>query len=75
MSEEQLAKWTFNYGIHRGTYTSRDTGSNQYDTEEEAMKFYHEQKKWLKSIGYMFWYADLIAPDGAKKRLEQNPYW
>lgn len=66
-------KWIFNHGIHRGTITSRDTYQPmKFDTKEEAMMYYREQREFYHSIGYQFWYAKLTSPDGKTSTLESN---
>jgi hypothetical protein len=68
-------KWTLSYGVHRGTYTSRDAGMpKQFDTKELALNSFRNSRKFLHSIGYQIWYAKLTDPQGNTTTLEQNPY-
>jgi len=59
-------KWVLHHGIHRGTITSRDTGSCEYETEQEAREDFAKQKAWYRSIGYVIWFAYLNSPNGEK---------
>lgn len=67
-----MDKWILNYGVHRHTLTSRDSSHNEYDSKQKAMDFLREEKQWLASIGYVIWFAELVAPDGTKTMLEQD---
>ena len=67
--------WTLNIGCHRGTLMSRDTDHRTFATRDEAIQSYQESRKFWRSIGYMVWYANLIAPDGSKTSLERNAYY
>ena len=71
---EPSKKWELHYGIHRGTLMSRDTGVIERDTLEECRQYVAEEDQWLRSIGYMFWYAYAIEPgsDG-KKQITLHP--
>lgn len=66
-------KWTLNIGCHCNTITSRDSTSEPYDSREEAYSAYRDHKKFYRSIGYVVWFAEIVAPDGSKETLEQNP--
>lgn len=68
-------KYVLNHGCHRGTLMSRDSGSEEYDTYEEAYEAYQKHRAFYHSIGYQIWFADIIAPDGTKTHLESNPYY
>ena len=62
-------KWVLSHGIHRGTITSRDSTSEEFDTKEEALSSLQSQKEFYKNIGYKIWFANLISPDGEETRL------
>ena len=62
-------KWRVDHGIHRGTITSRDSGSREYDTEKDARDGFQESKTWYANMGYVIWFAYLYAPDGTKTIL------
>jgi len=64
-------KFILNIGCHRGTITSRDNSTEYFDTYDEAYQAY---RNFYHSIGYQVWFADIIAPDGTKERMESNPY-
>lgn len=52
---------------------SRDVAnSEEYDTEEEAMKALNDHRTFYRSIGYVIWWAYLTSPDGNKQLIEQN---
>jgi len=68
----ESAKWILNHGIHRGTVTSRDSGTSTFDTEQEARDSFLEQKEWYRSIGYVIWFAYLTSPDGKKIVLDSG---
>ena len=68
-------KFVLQIGCHRGTLVSRDNEAREFDTYEEAYVSYLESKAAWKRIGYMVWFADIVAPDGAKTHLESNPYY
>lgn len=69
-------KFVLHHGCHRGTLTSRDTGSPQeFDTYQEAYNAYLEHRKFYRSIGYQIWFAQIVKPDGTKDLLESNGYW
>lgn len=57
------------HGIHDGTLISRDSGSQKFETREEALASLIKQEKFYKSIGYVIWFANLICPDGTKEVL------
>lgn len=67
-------KYTLSIGYHRGTVMSRYATSETYDSYEEAHKAYEKHKSSYHAFGYVVWFADIIAPDGSKTRLESNPY-
>ena len=62
-------KWRLNHGIHRGTITSRDSTSQEFDTKEQALASLQKQKRFYRSIGYKIWFANLISPDGENTNL------
>jgi hypothetical protein len=68
------SKFVLNHGCHRGTIASRDSGTEKFDTYEEAHTAYLEHKKFCNSIGYQIWFAEIVNPDGKKNILEQNDY-
>ena len=72
MNEKTNEKFTLNIGCHRGTITSRDSESRTFDTYQEAHKSYLESKSFWRGIGYVVWFADIIAPDGTKTSPESN---
>lgn len=65
-------KWRLHHGIHRGTITSRDATSQEFDSKEEALAFLQKQKKFYRRIGYKTWFAELDDPEGKKTYLEGN---
>lgn len=67
-------KFVLNHGCHQGTLISRDSGIEEYDTYDEAYAAYIRHRDFYRSIGYMIWFAEIIAPDGTKTHLESNPY-
>ena len=70
-----MTKWILKHAIHRGTLTSRDVAQpSEHDTEEKALKEFHDQRASYHQIGYQIWYAILVSPGGKKRTLEQNPY-
>ena len=68
-------KFVLHHGCHRGTITSRDSTSREYDTYEDAHDAYLRHKEFYKGMGYQIWFAEIIKPDGTKVMLEQNPYF
>lgn len=69
------SKWKLNIGCHRGTLTSRDSESREFDTEAEALESYRKICNFYRSIGYQVWFAEVVSPDDNKTLLEQNPYF
>lgn len=68
-------KFVLNWGIHRGTLTSRDIGEPKYfDSEGEAQDELRAMNADFAKIGYQIWFARLTTPDGTEKRLMDNPY-
>lgn len=65
-------KWKLNHGIHRGTITSRDATSQEFDSKEEALASLSKQKKFYRRIGYKIWFAELVDPEGEKTNLESD---
>jgi len=63
-------KWVLHHGIHRGTITSRDTGSEEYDTEQEARDAFKNHKDFYSRIGYVIWFAYLVSPEGKKTAID-----
>lgn len=70
---ETSGKFTLHHGCHRGTITSRDSTSAEYDTYLEAYSAYLDHREFYASIGYKIWFAEIIRPDGSKLALENNP--
>lgn len=67
------SKYTYSHGIHRGTITSRDTGNpSHFDTEAAARERMEGDRKFYRSIGYVFWFAKITAPDGKVIHSESN---
>lgn len=70
---ENENKWVLHHGIHRHTITSRDSGAPEpFNSEAEALDALEAHRRFYRSIGYVIWFAELTAPDGTKRRLEQN---
>lgn len=69
-------KWVLQHGIHRGTIISRDSAESEYDTREEAIRAFLENKRRHASWGYVIWFAYLISPEGVKEVLDAGscPY-
>lgn len=65
-------KWILNHGIHRGTITSRDSETQEYETEQEARNSFEKQRKWYTQYGYVIWFAYLISPSGEKIVLDSG---
>lgn len=65
-------RFTLNIGCHRGTITSRDSETRQFNTYAEAHANYLDTKAFWRSLGYMVWFAEIIAPNGTKTHLESN---
>ena len=67
--------WKLHIGIHRGTITSRDleTNTGKYDDSTSPLESLEDcidtAQKWqdnYRSMGYVVYVADAIAPDGTK---------
>lgn len=68
-------KWGVQHGIHRGTITSRDSGYDEFDSEDEAREFFSKQLEFYRRIGYSIWFAYLIDDQGSKVVLAPSvPY-
>lgn len=52
-------KWRVKYGIinNQDSITSRDQGSIERDSKDECLRWIEEERKWLRKIGYKFWYV------------------
>ncbi len=66
-------KYTLKHGIHNGSFTSRDHAMPEtFDTREMAIQAYQDHKKFYKSIGYVIWYVEIVAPDESVDNLDGN---
>lgn len=69
-------KYTLISGCHRGTLVSRDSGADEYDSEEEARTAFDKQRIFWQRIGYQVWFATLKHPDGTETVLSHGePYY
>jgi hypothetical protein len=69
--------WTLSYGVHAGTINSRDTSALHGLSDLAACRAaLLVKERFLKSIGYVIWYARAIAPDGTEHaiRPDNNAY-
>lgn len=73
MSTATEPQWTLHIGCHKHHIMSRDSGTEYHDSREAAIQSWKDARKSWASIGYVVWFAELIAPDGTKELLESNP--
>ena len=67
--------WTLSIGCHRGTLTSRDSGTEEHDSLEECKKAVAKAEKAWRSFGYFVWFATAKGPDGEEVKLHNGtPY-
>lgn len=67
--------WTVKWGIHRNTFTSRDTGDPMIrKTEAEAREAHRRNREHFNRMGCKIWFAYLEHPDGTEELLEQNGF-
>lgn len=60
-------KWTLRYGIHNGTFTSRDSTSVPgLDSLEACRKEIRETEQYYRNMGYVIWWAQANGPNGEK---------
>lgn len=70
-----MDKWHVSWGLHRNTYTSRDSEFQSFDSEQEARNYWagieagFGKGAWRD---YVCWFATLIAPDGKKTALNKG---
>ncbi len=66
-------KWRLSWGIHNGTFTSRDMGDpRRCDSREEALAAPAKIRRDFERAGWVIWFATLYAPDGACEHLGGN---
>lgn len=60
-------EWRVNWGVHKGTLTSRDISMATFFDEEAARNKYKEViNQWQRGndpFGYMLWFVELRDPD------------
>jgi len=61
--------WVLRVGIHRGTITSRDSGSEECESLEECKRRFQAQQTSYYNIGYVIWFAYAISPTGERQEL------
>lgn len=61
--------WKLVVGIHRGTITSRDSGSEDCKDLAECKRRFLEQQTSYANIGYVIWYAHAVSPTGQQHSL------
>lgn len=65
-------KWVVNYGIHRHTLTSRESGAlegRSFGSFTECRDAIKEIADGLAKHGYVIWYSYAIAPDGTAHHI------
>jgi hypothetical protein len=72
-----MNQWRVNWGIHRGTLTSRDMASTSCDDESAARAKYYKViadfQRGNDPFGYVLWFAEIRDPNN-KVIERQNGY-
>jgi hypothetical protein len=73
MSEDTKRTWRVQWGIHRGTFTSRDVGDAMtFQSEQDARVWVDATRKHFAGMGCVFWFCNLVSPDGSVTSLHEN---
>lgn len=62
-------KFILSMGCHKGTLMSRDSGSEECESLEQAREQVQQAEKFWKSIGYFVWFAQVKCPNGEVVKL------
>lgn len=66
---DDTAKFRLYFGCWNGAITSRDSGVEEYDSEQDARRALEDYKSNWASIGYRVWFATIRTPDGKEIKL------
>jgi|GEM_PF-3745621 len=75
MSDEKKT-WTLTWGVHSGTFVSRDVGEPKTGLKDRAacMREAIRLQRHFARLRYSIWYAVANSPDGKKEQLFSTPY-
>ena len=62
-------KWKLNMGCHDGTFASRDSSIEEYDSLNGCKEAVVKAEACWSEIGYFVRFADAYGPDGEKETL------
>jgi len=64
-----LRKWTLSIGSHNGTFMSRNSKSEDYESLEECREAVKEHERTWNRLGHYVWFARATGPNGEEVQL------